>query len=488
MIHIEYPQKLPLNIFLEESFNQIKDFICYLCKGVYFNPVIDTCGHIFCENCLKRYDQSLRMCPITEEILPANPHKIKLIGDIIDKQVIYCFNKEKGCCWIGQLLNLNEHLNKKCRQELKLCPVKGCFTQLQFDEYDSHVTFCSLVSCNFCKSEMSIFNLKCHYNICPKYQTECPYKCNEQIERKLIEDHITNECLNSQIDCQYRHLGCNAIIFRRDINKHNRTDQAEHLDMIFPDLMNRLDLLPNNLETLITEIETFSSLYKKQMQFESYLRISQQESMGLLGKKRNLSPVQRVLKIMHQPIFKINQGNDNDIDDNDNNSSFFDNSSLIKGLLFNGNKVTCDTSPTEHRYAFCNFNINSKDKITQWKIKIIKYSQWIGLGVCDKQKVIDNKMCFYSIMKKPLNHGSYLISTNGHMWNCNYTEENNKQIPILPINQGDIVDFSYNPISYELQFKHKNYSSKISQVKGTNLVCCIVFLNIDNEVKVIKTD
>ena len=104
-----YPIQLSLLNFTEESRPKLQEYICPLCKGIYIDPVIDSCAHIFCKKCFVLYLSNQRkenkeqiICPLGN--IPLNLSKIKdfdFISDIIKNQKIYCNNKDKGCQWIG---------------------------------------------------------------------------------------------------------------------------------------------------------------------------------------------------------------------------------------------------------------------------------------------------------------------------------------------------------------------------------------------------
>ena len=52
---LEYEKHLDVDYFFEKDKNSVKDYICFLCKGVYFEPYVDRCGHIFCKECIFKY-------------------------------------------------------------------------------------------------------------------------------------------------------------------------------------------------------------------------------------------------------------------------------------------------------------------------------------------------------------------------------------------------------------------------------------------------
>jgi hypothetical protein len=50
---------------------------------------------------------------------------------------------------------------------------------------------------------------------------------------------------------------------------------------------------------------------------------------------------------------------------------------------------------------------------SQWAMKIIKLTGWIGIGICLKRLIEDSQFKFNYTK---LGHGSYLISGNGYSW------------------------------------------------------------------------
>ena len=86
-----YKKTLCLDDFTEESRQFVVDYICPLCKGIYYNPVIDPCGHIFCQRCFNAFTSSIKpqivelRCPITNQPLSQSPSTIGLIANILDR-------------------------------------------------------------------------------------------------------------------------------------------------------------------------------------------------------------------------------------------------------------------------------------------------------------------------------------------------------------------------------------------------------------------
>ena len=75
----------------------INDYICPLCKGVYYQPILDQCGDTFCSKCYDVIINEFKICPINKKPINGKGIPIPLIDGIISKKEIYCKNKDKGC-------------------------------------------------------------------------------------------------------------------------------------------------------------------------------------------------------------------------------------------------------------------------------------------------------------------------------------------------------------------------------------------------------
>ena len=163
------------------------------------------------------------------------------------------------------------------------------------------------------------------------------------------------------------------------------------------------------------------------------------------------------------------------------------------GLTYSYNtiKSALQKNNREHEYCFTYFDIDTSIKgvITEWQFEMnVGPSVWIGFGLCDKKQVIDNKKKFFNKTFEFYN-GTFCVSSNGYMWNCNRKEENNLKIhDMKPIKDNEVVKFRYINDIKELWFKlqKQGLEGKITQVYPRNsnaLNICVVFLNGENVVE-----
>ena len=85
--------------------------VCPVCLLPCREPdLISCCGKKACHSCISRVQQDDQPCPLCR-----TPQFITLLDREVERQIlslkVYCNNKEDGCTWIGELRQLEGHLN-----------------------------------------------------------------------------------------------------------------------------------------------------------------------------------------------------------------------------------------------------------------------------------------------------------------------------------------------------------------------------------------
>ena len=102
---VSFVDQLPKEIQIE----------CPICLNVLFDPVLVTCcDHSFCSVCISAIDKAREPCPLCGH---------KKFTFVLDKRLerilnglkVYCPNRDKGCDWIGDLGQCNDHLRIRIR-------------------------------------------------------------------------------------------------------------------------------------------------------------------------------------------------------------------------------------------------------------------------------------------------------------------------------------------------------------------------------------
>lgn len=473
--------------FTEESKPLIVDYTCPLCKGIYYNPVIDMCGHIFCEKCFELHFQYKRICPVDNVPLDSTPTKVRPLSMVLEKQILKCRNREFGCEWNGPLKEFQDHISKDCQRQTVMCSWIGCSDYVFREDLPLHDKCCEyrVIKCDDCYLQLPFNQLKQHQDLCPKYKLSCPQECGENVERETIENHILNSCQNTIVQCPYMKYGCMDKVIKKDLISFLNDNRIKHETMtmnLIDKLVDRIDDLEHQLNT-VKKITTISEqLNCLKSPISQFAKRKREESQSMLFEPNTNYKENQLMNIEKNSLIK---GSDSTTSDEakQQNCPSFDLVYIPKEIYVTGSKAKCiSNKKKEHKYLFSALDISYEDKntITSWSVTILQGEYWIGLGLCDKKRVIQNKMRFYSSSKN-YNTGTFLVSSNGYSWNCNNDDENNKLIEGLKITEKKELFFCYNPKQNELTYRLDNNSGKLTKIfplLGNTLTPCVVFLDV----------
>ena len=160
---------------------------CPVCEQILREPYqTSCCGKSFCRVCIERIKTDNKPCPTCKEENFDTFHCKKLQNTLHGFQV-YCSHKQEGCEWKGELGQLDNHLNLSPQPDEQL---EGC-------EYS---------------------------------EIECIY-CSELIKRPNITAHQTDLCPKTFIDCDFRHVGCDVRLPRKDMPAHLNENLVTHMSL-----------------------------------------------------------------------------------------------------------------------------------------------------------------------------------------------------------------------------------------------------------------
>jgi len=472
-------------------------------------PVVDHCGHIFCKKCIQIYLTVHQTCPHSNESLNETElTAMNFIEKILEKQTIYCKNKEKNCEWIGKYQFYDNHLKLECLKQNINCINSGCTEEFMRGDKDKHLNDCEyrLVKCEYCISSIPFITLTSHHDVCLKYPLECPLKCGLNIERENLDIHTKNECENAEVHCLYKNYGCETLIIKRNMNEHIKTEFEFHnmivlkfmgdfyreyqekmisLEKVYKEINERLALLKN------TNLEIDDSVLKnKRIRNETETsQLEREKSEGVFRPKENkIINNSYITKIVNNTKDVEGEKNEKTSEDNaivEDSNWNFNTQDISNGLIVEKNKVSSISSTKNiHLFAFINAQLRT-DCTYKWRVNINKYSTWIAFGVCEKSRVMKNQFVFTS-PNLNFNSGCFLLSSNFYSWNCNNPNENNKSVnPNKKMNSKDTILVEYNGKLSELHFSNGTFSVKLNKVKSnTLLVPCIIFLSNGDEISI----
>ena len=162
-------------------------------------------------------------------------------------------------------------------------------------------------------------------------------------------------------------------------------------------------------------------------------------------------------------------------------------SNLPRSIIVTENVVSMQYTSKTHQFAISSLAMD-KTIETKWQCEIVdSIKGWIGFGVCDKKKLMSNKMRFF-FPGPDQSHGCFLFSSNKVLWNSNVKEEDNTRFIMHDLEKGDKISFRYLPLLKVLEFDTGKYQGKLTNVApilDKELHMCLVFLHGGNSIRVI---
>lgn len=304
MRDLEYEKYLELEDFLPENRVSILEYICPLCKGVLLDPRQDKKGHVFCKRCIEKHMLTSNKCPLDEhELTKDKIDSILFIINILEKQTVYCKNRLRDCEWKGNLKLLQPHLENDCMKQYLNCINEGCSINVIRQDLNIHLESCNfrLVKCNYCIKDACLQWLTLHFNDCGKYPLDCIQQCGQMIERCEMDNHITNQCNNTMLNCPYHKFGCKEELMKKEIKEHLMINYDEHnfiiidfYDKFQSGLIESINRSRQNTDSLIEKI---SGAEKKMAELTG--KMNDLDNNDILGKKltnNNLINEAKVIK------------------------------------------------------------------------------------------------------------------------------------------------------------------------------------------------
>ena len=217
---------------------------CPVCLLVLREPYQATCcGYGFCRVCIERVGADNKPCPCCNAG-EFDCFEDKRLKRSLNDFKLHCINKKQGCQWVGELGGLENHLNSNPSQDKQL---EGCqFTKvhcLHCDEpfqrstveaHQNNECIKRPFSCEYCKEHNSTFEnvTTNHWPVCGSYPVQCPNKCSvETIERQNLDSHVTNDCPLTIVDCDFKHVGCEVRLPRKNLSTHLTESLVPHVSL-----------------------------------------------------------------------------------------------------------------------------------------------------------------------------------------------------------------------------------------------------------------
>ena len=211
-----------------------------MCLLVLREPYQATCcGYSFCHVCIEKIKVTNKPCPCCKAD-SFNDFPNKGLQRSIQEFKVHCANRKEGCQWVGELGQLDNHLNSKPPQnnQVEACQYVQvqCLHCLQPFKRTTILTHQSdqcprrPFNCKYCKTFYSHYEdvTTNHWPVCGCYPVECSNKCGETVQRQNLESHINNDCSLIPVDCDFKFIGCKEKLPRREMSTHLKEGIVAH--------------------------------------------------------------------------------------------------------------------------------------------------------------------------------------------------------------------------------------------------------------------
>ena len=218
---------------------------CPVCLLVLREPFQATCcGYSFCRVCIERIKANHKLCPCCKQ-----PNFLDFPNKGLQRSLsefkVCCTNHKKGCRWVGELGELDNHLNLgqalTLEQQLKGCPYVEvaclhCFKVEKRSDIQVHLRDrCHKrpFSCQYCRDYDSDYEdvTTNHWPVCGYYPVLCSNECGKVLQRQNLERHLSNDCPLTLVNCDFKHVGCEVRLSHKDMPAHLTESIGIHLSL-----------------------------------------------------------------------------------------------------------------------------------------------------------------------------------------------------------------------------------------------------------------
>ena len=183
---------------------------------------------------------------------------------------VLCQNRP--CGWSGVLSARHEHDTQSCDHALVHCPdCASGMLRLNLASHKREDCRFRETRCKHCSKEgryaeiVGLDSAEVKHN-CPMVQVPCPNKCNKKgsknIRRGELPEHF-RVCPLQSIDCQFKAVGCDAELIRKNYDLHMKTAQQQHLLLLLSAMQTKLTAVGREIDFLTKSVQdpgTLSSL------------------------------------------------------------------------------------------------------------------------------------------------------------------------------------------------------------------------------------
>ena len=198
-------------LFVEEIKKNLETLQCPVCLEIVLEPVQTSCGHLFCEKCVR----GVTRCPACREQFTSMPDHFN--NRRVLSLMVKCPFTENGCKWVGDLGDVGDHEAAWCEFQPKPCPYCD-FTSMQKEKLQQHL------------------------KTCDSHTFQCPNGCGAAPSRRGLDQHL-EECPEQLVHCKFSMLGCDAEIPRKAMERHVATSSEHSTEFLLQHVLKLTDLV-----------------------------------------------------------------------------------------------------------------------------------------------------------------------------------------------------------------------------------------------------
>ena len=275
------PRKQPLEGGFEVEFVDSPKELqteCPVCLQVLCEPYQATCcGYSYCKSCIQRLKNNGHRCPTCNEseydVFPDKRLQRSLYGFRVR-----CSHESEGCKWVGELGELDRHLNANPRPESHL---SGCdfvkvkcitcgdfFDRKILGEHEISLCPMRLYSCEYCHSyESNCHDVTVnHWPVCPCRPVPCPNECGVYPEKQHLAHHLSKECPHEKVSCPFAYTGCSVKLPANEMEEHVRENFYQHASDMAAHERQLAQLMADVKSTLDEEKREIREQFQEQLQ------------------------------------------------------------------------------------------------------------------------------------------------------------------------------------------------------------------------------
>ena len=301
--------------FVQKPLQQVQSE-CPVCLHILREPYqVNCCGYSYCRVCIDTIHSAKGRCPNCRNTT-YNKFEDKGKRRSLYAFKVYCSNKKQGCQWVGELGQLDNHLNINPSQQNQL---QGCqyiqlkclhcsisYQRLHLKAHQNDQCPKRPFSCQHCKSFRSKYEdvANNHWPVCNYYPVKCQNKCGLSPQRKNLENHIAKDCPLTIVDCEFQHMGCNVKLPRKEMSAHLERSMAHHLSLQVENTRQIKKQVTTLVERQLTAMnERITRLENKQRED---IRNAQSEIARLEGKQReDIRDTRREIVELREKNYKL---------------------------------------------------------------------------------------------------------------------------------------------------------------------------------------